>query len=264
MDQDQSPLMRIPAEIRIMIYEHLLDDGGEKKLLIRNKGMHQLQAGALKTCRRSGYRVIERSFHRQCYETTYHLATKTSMHPAIMAVNRQIHRETSHMLYGLHDFDFGSDIEAVVPFLKDLAPESLSMLREMTVRKSGPMYHCESDRLDWQHMCRYLRGLDKMIPKIRIVVEGGEPTRAWEGPQTLGVSDLRLLALIKHDSMEWISELQQVQGIQELEIVPHMRYLPKPSTTATLLFAAFSRSIDTALVDYLRTDCQLPAKASSA
>ncbi|GJC92593.1 hypothetical protein ColKHC_01419 [Colletotrichum higginsianum] len=250
MDKDQSPLMRIPAEIRIMIYEHLLDDGGEKRLAVRNKAMHQLPAGILKTYRRTPYRIIERSLHRQCFETTYHLASasRTTMHPAIMAVNRQIHRETSHMLYGLHGFDFGGDIEAVVPFLRDLTPASRAMVREVTVRKDGPMYYCESDRLDWANMCKYLRGLDKMIPRADGDVGG---------PQRLGVSDLRLLALIKHDSMEWVAELRK------LEIVPRMRYLAAPGTTATLLFAAFSASIDTALVEFLRTDCGLPAAVGS-
>ncbi|KAF6830890.1 autophagy-related protein 3 [Colletotrichum plurivorum] len=262
MDEEQSPLMRIPAEVRLMIYEHLLDDGGEKRLSIRNKAMHQISAGALSKYRRSPYRIIERSFHRQCFETTYHFSTKTKMHPAIMAVNRHIHRETSHMLYGLHGFDFAGDIEAVVPFLRDLTPRSRALIREITIRKDGPMYYCESDRLDWVNMCKYLRGLDKMIPKLRIVVEGGRPTGEWEGPQELGASDLRLLALIKHESMDWIAELQKIEGMEELEIVPHMRYLPKPSTTATLLFAAFSASIHAGLVEYLRTDCKLPAKAA--
>ncbi|KAJ0329596.1 hypothetical protein COL5a_004160 [Colletotrichum fioriniae] len=183
-----------------------------------------------------------------------------------MAVNRRIHRETSHLLYGRpHGFDFGSDVEAVVPFLKDLTPSSRCAIQELTIRKDGPVMHCnsESDRLDWATMCAYLRRLDKMIPRLRIVVEGGRPTAAWEGPQVLSVSDLRLLALIKHDSMEWVAELAKVEGIEKLEIVPRIRHLPAPGTTATLLFAAFSASIDTGLVEYLQTDCGLPATAVS-
>ncbi|KAF9871491.1 hypothetical protein CkaCkLH20_11138 [Colletotrichum karsti] len=261
MDEEQSPLMRIPAEIRLLIYGYLLDDGGQKRLAIRNKALHQLSGISLSAYRRSPYRVIERSFHRQCFETTYHMATKTKLHPAIMAVNRQIHRETSHVLYGTHSFDFNGDIEAVVPFLRDLTPASRALIQEITIRKDGPMYYCESDRLDWVNMCKYLRGLDKMIPNLRVIVEGGKPSEAWEGAQRLEASDFRLLSLIKHESMEWISELQKIQGLEQLEIVPHMRYLRRPSTTTTLLFAAFSASIDTALVDYLREDCQLPARA---
>lgn len=255
--------MRVPAEIRLLVYEFLLDDGGERRLAIRHKAMHQLSGNALSTYRRSPYRVIAKSFHRQCFETTYHLATKTKMYPEIMAVNRQIHRETSHMLYGLHGFDFNGDIEAVVPFLRDLSPSSRALIQEITIRKDGPMYYCESDRLDWSNMCKYLRGLDRTIPNVRVIVEGGKPSEAWEGAKRLEVSDFRLLNLIKHESMEWISELQKIEGLRQLEIVPQMRYLRQPSTTATLLFAAFSASIDTALVDYLRDDCQLPAKAGS-
>ncbi|OHE99054.1 hypothetical protein CORC01_05744 [Colletotrichum orchidophilum] len=293
MDREQSPLMRIPAEIRIMIYEYLLDldHAGDKRLAVRNKAMHQLPAGALSTYRRTSYRIIERSFHRQCFETTYahhrpaahahnntntntnNTSTSTStssstpMHPEIMAVNRRIHRETSHLLYRRpHGFDFGSDIEAVVPFLKDLTPASRAAIQELTIRKDGPVMHgtSESDRLDWAAMCAYLARLDTTIPRLRIVVEGGRPTAAaWAGLKALSVSDLRLLALIKHDSMDWVAALAAVRGLARLEIVPRVRYLPAPGTTATLLFAAFSASIDTALVEYLQTECGLPAVAAS-
>ncbi|KAF5494731.1 hypothetical protein CGCS363_v009995 [Colletotrichum siamense] len=265
MDEEQSLLMRIPAEIRMMIYEHLLDDGGEKKLAIRNKAMHQLFAGNLGTYNRSKYRVMQRSFQRTCFETTYHLAAKTKMHTAIMAVNQQAHRETSHMLYGLHNFDFDGDIEAVVPFLQDLTPRSRAMIGEVTIRKASPLHFTDSDRSDWSNMCKYLRRLDKIIPKLRVVVDGGKPAEnAWEGGRQLEVSDLRLLSLIKHESMEWIADLKTVEGLTELEVVPHMRYLGAPTTSTALLFAAFSASIDTALVDFLREDCNLPAKASTS
>ncbi|KAK2025117.1 hypothetical protein LX32DRAFT_643031 [Colletotrichum zoysiae] len=264
MDKDKSPLMRIPVEIRMMIYDHLLDDGGRSRLAVRSKAVHQLPAGILETYRRSRYWAMEKSFQRQCFETTYHLASETTMHLAVMTVNRQMYREASHILYGLHGFDFGSDIVAVVPFLRDLTPRSRAMIREMTVRKDGPLHDCESDRRDWANMCKYLRGLDKMVPKVRVVVEGGEPPAAWEGPRGLSVLDLRLLADLKQDMMEWIAELQRVEGIEQLEIVPHMRRLREPDTTSTIAFAAFSGSISTTLVEYLRTHCGLPATAASS
>ncbi|UQC79341.1 uncharacterized protein CLUP02_04820 [Colletotrichum lupini] len=247
MDEEQSPLMRIPAEIRIMIYEYLLDDAGERRLAVRNKAMHQLHNGALSTYRRTSYRIIERSFHRQCFLTTY-----AHHHPASP---KSICTPKS----------WPSTAASTVRRVTFFTAARTASISELTIRKDGPVMHCnsESDRLDWATMCAYLGRLDKAIPRLRIIVEGGRPTAAWEGPQVLSVSDLRLLALIKHDSMEWVAELAKVEGIEQLEIVPRIRHLPAPGTTATLLFAAFSASIDTALVEYLQTDCGLPATAVS-
>ncbi|KAF3344686.1 hypothetical protein VdG2_06872 [Verticillium dahliae VDG2] len=76
-----SPLMRIPAELRVLIYEHLLDDGGNTQIEIRNKPRQGCacteQHGAQ---RRSRYRVIEKNFHQDCYETTYVLASPAALH----------------------------------------------------------------------------------------------------------------------------------------------------------------------------------------
>ncbi|KAM0330116.1 hypothetical protein ACHAQA_004288 [Verticillium albo-atrum] len=255
-----SPLMLIPAEIRVLIYAHLLDDGGQTQLEIRHKPKPDCNSEALAGYRRSPYRVIEKTFHQNCYETTYTIVTKTPMHVGIMATNRQMYLETSHMLYARHTFSFGNDIEAVVPFFRDLTPHARSMVRGISIRRGSALFASESDRLDWAFMCQVIKDLPA-LRNLRLVVEGGRPSKPGSsgGVKPLQPSDLRLLGHIQHDSVDWIAKLKQLTNLDLIEVVPELKYMPAPKTTAAILYASFSASLDTAFVEHLREDCGLPA-----
>ncbi|KAK7992458.1 hypothetical protein PG988_001252 [Apiospora saccharicola] len=82
---------------------------------------------------------------------------------ALMRVSRLVHEETSHLVYAQHSFDFGADMEAVEPFLSDLTPASRGMVRAISLYKRGPVagYGFNSDRCEWQSVCRYL---SKLLP----------------------------------------------------------------------------------------------------
>ncbi|KAM0276091.1 hypothetical protein ACHAQH_007110 [Verticillium albo-atrum] len=259
-----SPLMRIPAELRVLIYEHLLDDGGNIQLEIRNKPRQGSESKAFPAHRRSRYRVVEKNFHQDCFETTYALASKTSMSVGIMGTNRQMYAETSHMIYARHTFSFAGDIEAVSPFFRDLSPHARSMVRGVSIRKGNALFASESDRLDWSFMCQVLRDLPA-LRHLRLVVEGGRPSKPGisGGLKALEPSDLRLLGHIQHDSVQWIAKLKQLKNLEEMEVVPELKYMPAPQTTAAILYASFSAAIGTAFVEHLREDCGLPAVACS-
>lgn len=74
------------------------------------------------------------------------------------------------------------------------------------------------------------------------------------------VSDIQLLWLTKHDLPDWVSSMEHLIGIDEVEIVPEIRYLAPPKTTTALLYAAFSKSIDTSFLEFLRSDLHLQVK----
>ncbi|KAK8085552.1 hypothetical protein PG997_006823 [Apiospora hydei] len=188
---------------------------------------------------------------------------------ALMRVNRLIHEETSHLVYAQHSFDFGADMEAVEPFLSDLTPASRDMVRAISLYKRGPVagYGFDSDRCEWRSVCRYLskllpaslsgdssdgdektqeqqKQLDQLqrqhhgIRKIRLVVQCGKPPASYRHsdagnagpPREMSAEDFQLLADIKHESLDWVAELAQVGGIEELEIVPHVVHCPRPPT----------------------------------
>ncbi|KAI1077141.1 hypothetical protein F5B20DRAFT_553330 [Whalleya microplaca] len=252
---EPSCLMRVPAEMRMMIYEYLFDDGGNKCLCIRNAGADKLSS--TNELSRSRYYVLARSLHRRCYETTYELGTEgVDFCASIMRVNKTIYGETSYILYKRHTFDFGSHIEAIEPFLSDLTPSSRRLIQEISLYKRGPLTMYENDRSEWRSVCRFLRAHGS-IKKLQLVVQGGKPTSTWNGPREFTAADLKLLFDIKHESLDWVEELAQVKGIEELEILPDVHYCPPPSSTNMIVFAALSASIEKGLTEFLRKQLHL-------
>ena len=250
----------MPAEIRLLVYEHLLDDGGHTWLAIRSMPEEEdtaRQGGGTRTRRRSRYHVLDGSLHRRCYETTYGLATAaTGFRTAVMATCRRVHEETAWVLYGRHSFDFGPDTEAVVPFLRDRTAVSRGLLRGISVRKQGPAPTLERDKSEWAHLCRYLAA-EGGVRALRLVVEGGRPAGAWDGPQAFSARDLRALLGARHESMDWVAELARVEGLQQLEVVPAYQHCPAPQTAEMVVFAALSASIEEGLAQLLRQQLRI-------
>ena len=256
---DEPLFLRVPPELRMLIYEYLLDTDGHSELTIRNLPRQRVAKNNLKTKHRSSYYVLERTFTCSSYETTYSLETPCEMYPAIMAVNRRVREEASHYLYGRHSFHFGHDLGAAVPFLEDMTASTRDLIREITLHKRGPnSMTTGTDSCDWAAICRCLKGLPN-LRKLRLIVEGGRPRRDWQGPRELSVSDLRLLYSTRHESLEWARELSQVDKVARVEIAAQMQPMAEPNTSAMLVYAALSASIETSLVEFLRTELGIPA-----
>ncbi|KAI1342595.1 hypothetical protein F5Y15DRAFT_309707 [Xylariaceae sp. FL0016] len=246
----ESSLMRAPTEVRMLIYEYLFDDGGHESFSIRNGRAGKLPKCAGRT--RSRYYVLDRSFHRRCYDTTYRLHTEgATFCPALMRVNKTVYEETSYLVYGGHSFDFGSDIEAVEPFLADLTARTRELIQEISLYKRGPVTIYENDRAEWRNVCDSLRS-HTSLRKLRLVVQGGRPNVPWEGPKEFSAEDFQLLAGIRHESLEWTADLGKLEGIKELEIVGDVQCCAAPNSSNMVVFAAFSASIERGLAEFLR------------
>lgn len=252
---DISPFLYAPAEVRMMIYEYLFNDAGNKRLTIRSAGVDKAPKSEERI--RSRYYTLDDLFNKRCYETTYQLKTEDAYFcAALMRANRKIYDETAHLVYANHSFDFGSNIEAVEPFLSDLTPASRELVQEISLYKRGPMPLYENDRCEWRSVCRFLQRAG-VVKKLRLVIQGGKPSKPWDGPKEFSASDFKLLADIKHDSLDWVAELAQVEGIQELEVLPDLHYCPPPTNSNMLIFAAISASIERGLTEFLRTQMRL-------
>lgn len=85
-------------------------------------------------------------------ETTYRTANEGAYFcTALMRACRALAAETAHALYGAHVFDFGADVEAVRPFLSDLAPATRGLVRRVSLYKRGPwLFDSWSDRCEWK------------------------------------------------------------------------------------------------------------------
>jgi hypothetical protein len=260
VSRDESYLMRVPAEIRMMIYGHLLNAGDHSCLAIRNQPQRDASDKRdIHSKRRTRYNVLERSMLRRAYETTYCLDSDVEMHPAILAVNRVIREEASHLLYGSHSFHFGDNIEAVVPFLGDKTTSTLELVKEIAMYKRRPGSMFETDSCDWVSICRYLSTLPR-LKKLRLIIEGGRPPTPWDGPQALSLSDFRFLYSTRHECLDWVRALAAgVDTIGAVEIIADIQFMPEPTTNQMIIFAAFSASIETTLVEFLSSELSISA-----
>lgn len=248
---DDAPLMRIPPEVRMLIYPYLLNATHRSQSTIAIRNQLRPPTTSLKKKRRTSYYVLERTLTLPCYKTTYGLITPPAgMHTAIMCVNRQIREEASHFLYGRHEFHFGADLEAVTPFLEDKTGSTRGLIRDVSLRRRIGVGVLEGDGCVWTSMCRSLRTLPS-LRKVTLIIEGGQPDRPWDGPSELSVSDLRLLYATRHESLQWVRELVKVD-MAELEIMADIESIPEPKTSEMLVFAALSGSIEGSLVEWLR------------
>ncbi|KAI1420291.1 hypothetical protein F5Y12DRAFT_136839 [Xylaria sp. FL1777] len=217
---------------------------------------------------RTRYHVIDRSINRRCVETTYRMVNKGArICAALMRVSRAVYAETAGLVYGAHTFDFGCDVEAVMPFLSDLSPATRRLVTRVALYKKGPwLYDCWSDRCEWRSMCTYLRD-HASVEHLRLVVQAGRlaDERKWEwereretdGPHELSGRDVALLVDIRHDTLHWIGDVVRLRGLRSVEVIPDFCTVPPPQTSNMLVFLAFSASLDTGLREFLRDRLRL-------
>lgn len=243
--------MRIPSEIRLMIYNLLLNDKDNKILEIRNQSPQEY--GKRIAPFRTSYNVLARDLGRQSRLTTYSLVSDVEMHPSIMRVNRKIYEETAHILYSTHSFSFGRDVEAIVPFFGDLKLQTRPLVREIALVKQGSVYSRDYDRCEWSEVCNFLR--DSMrLRSLHLIVAGGRPSMGWEGLPTYSAEDFRTLSKVHHEPLEWVWELLTIKGIQHLKISADIHHCPPSHSKAMAFFAAFSASIEKGFTEFLRAE----------
>ncbi|KAF1920861.1 hypothetical protein BDU57DRAFT_436524 [Ampelomyces quisqualis] len=185
-----SALMRLPFEIRLMVYEYLLfpslhpstststsvanllpdfdtyyseDTNNDPfTLSIRTIDPWLGAQGSSAWRRRSTYHIRTGPFLTTTTPTTYRvLLSPYTAHlrqtvPSLLALNQQIHAEASKVLYSTYCFSFHTSIEAVIPFLSDLTPQARSHVRQMSFTKKALPYTKEFDRAEWSSLCEYI------------------------------------------------------------------------------------------------------------
>jgi hypothetical protein len=251
MADEQSPFLRIPSEIRLMIYGLLFNDHGQKVFEIRNDDPEAYKRR--NPHQRTGYRILGRDLNRQSRPTTYRLITETEIHPSIMGANRKIYQETTHLLYANRCFSFGRDIEAIVPFFSDLTKHTRSLVHEISLLKQGSVYSREHDRCEWSAVCEFLRE-NMQLGSLKLVVEGGRPSLGWDGLPEYSAADFKTLSNVKYEPLEWVWELLSIKGIRNVIVSSEIHHCPPSHSSAMAFFAAFSASIETAFAEFLRAE----------
>jgi hypothetical protein len=89
---------------------------------------------------------------------------EVKVHTSILHISRDIYDEACQVLYGNHKFDFGHDIEVIVPFLSSITFSARSLIQEISFKKKqffrAPDYH----QCDWRKTCIF--GSDMLLTKV--------------------------------------------------------------------------------------------------
>jgi hypothetical protein len=247
----QSGFMRIPVEIRLIIYELLLQGDDESSSITIQSEPH-VEYLRRRQHQRTSYRVLGPGIQRQSLATIYCLTEPSTRHTSILAVNRKIHHEASYILYGKHSFEFGNSIEAIVPFLSDLTPSTRLLIQDISLTKIAHVYARDFDNCEWTTLCAYL-SQHMVLRKLTLRIVGGQPLRNWE-PEEYEAGDFKTLLKAGFDGLHWVEELLQIKRLKHLELISELKPCPPPVSSAMAFFAAFSASIDKGFSKFLRSE----------
>ncbi|KAK4691286.1 hypothetical protein P7C71_g5677, partial [Lecanoromycetidae sp. Uapishka_2] len=210
---DVAPFLKVPAEIRLQIYKLLLSDHDDKTLYIRTEDPSVYAKRKGEERRRCKFRYISDRMRNRSSESTYcrKKEHEKEIHASILGVNRQIHDEAAHVLFSEHVFDFGMDIESILPFLQDLTPAALDPIKHLSITKRSLPYTKDFDRCEWRNACSFISKKLKLA-QLDLVVYGGTPSLAnrpalhWKQTHTFTESDFGTISKLKEmdDDMDWV------------------------------------------------------------
>lgn len=227
MARQTSPFLRLPTEIRLMIYEELLLPPASKEpcppntkfvapdyheyepsstsntlraprtLQIRTIDPAKLAANPSLlplTSSRPRYHIRSDAFRSRTTPTTYALQNNPGLHPAILGTCRQVHAEAAGLLYSSYAFDFDTHVEAIVPFLSALTPAARARIARLALVKRALPYVKEFDRAEWRAACEYTAAhLNVAGLSLALGVVAGKPPAGWADSPALTVEHFRLV-----------------------------------------------------------------------
>ncbi|KAJ9649533.1 hypothetical protein H2199_000309 [Coniosporium tulheliwenetii] len=271
MSNPDSPFLRLPSEIRLMIYANLLLPSTSASLRITTKSVHvdyhdyehqMTLARPLTPRRRTTYAIRHDRFRARIMHTTYFLLSNPGLHPAILGVSRQTHAEAAELLYGSYTFAFDTHVEAIVPFLSDLTPFARARVTKVALTKRALPYCKEFDRLEWAAACRCLATL--RLTSLELGVVAGKPSfLGWDDPAipTLEVSYFARLDRRNGGGgawgnevvdMEWARQLMVIRGLRECRVRAIVEHCPPPGSDMMAFWVAFSKSVEGAFGEWVR------------
>ena len=241
--------LSLPAEIRLDIYELLLVNHENEVMSIRTEEPSVFEAKKLLKRRRTTYRIMSGRFRACSIETTYNLIGQSGIYPSILGVNKQIHREASHVLYSSHVFDFGKNVESVIPFFRDLTPSTLMSVKRVNITQRALPYIKEFDRCEWRAVCKFISE-NLELTQLGLGILGGIPGAQWEAQDLYEKTAFEHIT--KFEGMEWVRQVATIKGLRNLEVKAHIEHCPPPQSNSMAFFVNFSASIEKGFADYLR------------
>lgn len=304
------PLLRLPVEVRLQIYGYLIQSPltdfttrsqnyhEYEKTLTKKPKSEQLKTPVLELRnldpliqqpRRRGqpyYAIRTGRFRAQTVLTTFHIPRlpthpidRNDYHTSILAVNKQIHNEAADVLYGGHIFSFDVEVEAIIPFLANLRPETRLRIKRLAFVRRALPYLRSYDHDDWTEMCEYLSKSMNLSHLYLGVVAGkpgpqgwnnvvGLPTeffiwleQRWKMAEMMRESNIspadgvmRVLQFGPDQTalLGWVRQLMTIKGLRDVHVRAIIEHCPPPSSEMMAFWVEYSKSIDGPFGEWIR------------
>ncbi|KAF2133516.1 hypothetical protein P153DRAFT_281670 [Dothidotthia symphoricarpi CBS 119687] len=274
-----SPLLRLPLELRLMIYEYLLfpsthpttgsgtsianllpdfhtyysADTNNDPFTLSVRTIDPWLGGQPKSWRRrSTYYVRTGAFLTSSTPTTYRiLLSPYTAHlrhtiPSLLSLNHQIHAEATKTFYATYTFSFHTAIEAIVPFLTDLTPLARQSVRTLHFTKKVLPYTKEFDRAEWARACAFLgAGGMQGLRCVHLGVVVGRPATGWEGVGMISSAGFEELVRVRRGGvdLEWVEQVLAIGGLGEVRVEALVERCAVPVSETMAFWVAFSRGV---------------------
>ncbi|MCJ1295609.1 hypothetical protein MMC34_007172 [Xylographa carneopallida] len=171
------------------------------------------------------------------------------LHVSILSVNKQVHSEACYVLYSSNTFDFGIEVESVIPFLGDLTQLARASIKGINIVQRALPYIKEFDRAEWRNVCEFVSS-NMRLEQLGLGIIGRISIMRWEA------EDLYEKAAFQHitkfEGMEWVEQVASIKGLRKLDIKAHLDRCPPPQSNAMAFFMNFSASVERGFAEYLR------------
>jgi hypothetical protein len=196
--------------------------------------------------------TIQNKYHSCTMRTTYRCINNPDLiHANILRTCKQIHNEAAPVLYGAWTFDFGSNVEAAVPFLSDLTPLARRCVRSVGLVKAPIAWDGCYERAEWDGATSYLATNLPSMRRLELGVVAGKPTTGeWDGLPELSKEDVEELVGKGWEGLEWVEQVSKIK-VQQLSVEAIVEPCSAPSSDAMALWVTLSKSVEGGFQAYL-------------
>lgn len=286
MEEEQSPFLRLPAEIRLMIYHLLLVPSQECVLAASNTKRTAClsyydyepneankilgpilqirtldpfhEPSALRPAlhesshlRRARF-AIRDHYRARTMKTTYTVENNPGIYANILGACRQIHAEAAPVLYGAYTWDFDTHVEAIVPFFMDLSPLARKSVRRVGLVKKAMPYEREFDRCEWDISTSFLAQSLPSLRRLELGVVAGKPgPQGWDELPQWRKEELKILVRRSWDGLEWVAQVARIK-IESVGVRAIVEHCLPPNSESMAFWVSLSKSLEGGFADWLR------------
>ncbi|KAF2432789.1 hypothetical protein EJ08DRAFT_647879 [Tothia fuscella] len=256
-----SPLLELPVEIRLMIYQYLLVPSGSPstskqaninlRLIDPTEEPIEWSKAVLPTLRRSKCHIHTGRFRGRTMQTTYTTNGNPKIHAAILATCHKLHSEGAEVLYGNNTFTFGTSVEAITPFLEDLTSASKSHIKRLSLTKRALPYDRDFDSAEWHTATSSISTHLPTLTILDLSIVAGRPATGYDDVIEWIKEDFECWTKRTWAGLEWVKDLARCSA-KIVNVKAEVEHCPPPTSERMQFYVEVSKSVERGFGEWVR------------